>query len=115
MREVATPEIGPQDALVRGRNISVCGAGLKIRAGRMGLDVLTLIMGHEGAGEAAAVGDDMPGFAPGDRVVVAFYVTGGRCRYCREGRDTLCDDGRQHGFSRDVGMADYMKTPAANL
>ena len=50
MREVATPEIGPQDALVRGRNIGVCGADLKIRAGRMGLDVAPLIMGHEVAG-----------------------------------------------------------------
>ena len=75
----------------------------------------TLIMSYEGAGEVAAVGGDVRGFASGDRVVAAFYVTGRRCRYCREGRDALCDDGRQHGFSRDGGMADYMKTPAANL
>ena len=61
------------------------------------------------------MGGDVRGFASDDRVVAAFYVTGGRCRYCREGRDALCDDGRQHGFSRDGGMADYMKTPAANL
>ena len=37
------------------------------------------------------MGDDVRGFAPGDRAAVAFYVTCGRCRYCREGRDTLCD------------------------
>ena len=36
---VATPEIGPDEALVQVRKVGVCGAGLKIRAGRMGLDV----------------------------------------------------------------------------
>ena len=61
------------------------------------------------------MGGDVPGFALGDRAAAAFDVTGGHCRYCREGLDALCDDGRQHGFSRDGGMADYMKTPAANL
>lgn len=115
LREVPAPEIGPDDALVRVRNIGVCGTDLKIRAGRMGLDVLPLIMGHEVAGEVAAVGDAVTDFAPGDRVAVAFYVTCGRCRYCREGRDTLCDAVRQHGFSRDGGMAEYMTTPAVNL
>ena len=40
---------------------------------------------------------------------------GDRGRYCREGRDTLCADVRQHGFSIDGGMADYMKTPGVNL
>ena len=77
---------------MRVRKVGVCGAGLKIRAGRMGLDGLPLIMGHEGAGEAAAVGGDVRGFAPGDRAATAFYVTGGRCRYCRElGADELVD------------------------
>ena len=115
LREVATPEIGPRDALVRVRYIGVCGTDLKIRAGRMGLDALPLIMGHEVAGEVAAVGEAVTDFAPGDRVAVAFYVTCGRCRYCREGRDTLCDEVRQHGFSINGGMAEYMKTPAVNL
>ena len=115
MEDVPTPEIGPHEALVRVRNVGVCGTDLKIRAGRMGLDVLPLIMGHEVAGEVAAVGPEVEHFSPGDRVAVGFYVTCGRCRYCREGRETLCDDVRQHGFSIDGGMADYMKTPAINL
>ena len=115
LKELPTPGIGPQEALVRVRNVGVCGTDLKIRAGRMGLDVLPLIMGHEVAGEVAEVGSEVQGFVPGDRVTVAFYVTCGRCRYCREGRDTLCQDVRQHGFSIDGGFADYMKTPAVNL
>ena len=115
MKELPTPEIAPHEALVRVRNIGVCGTDIKIRAGRMGLDVLPLVMGHEVAGEVAEVGSEVRGFEPGDRVTVAFYVTCGRCRFCREGRDTLCDEVRQHGFSMDGGMADFMKTPGINL
>lgn len=114
-KEAPVPTIGPQEALVRVRNVGVCGTDLKIRAGRMGLDVLPLIMGHEIAGEVAEVGPEVPGFAPGDRVLVNFYVTCGHCRFCREGRDTLCQQVRQHGFSIDGGFADYMKTPGVNL
>lgn len=114
-QDVAIPAIGSHEALVRVRNVGVCGTDLKIRAGRMGLDVLPLIMGHEVAGEVAEVGSEVRGFAEGDRVVVNFYLTCGRCEFCRLGRDTLCTEVRQHGFSIDGGFADYLKTPAVNL
>src|SRR6185503_17719125 len=34
---------------------------------------------------------------------------------CRVGRDTLCPEVRQHGFSIDGGFAEYVKTPGVNL
>lgn len=114
-KDLPTPKIGPHEALVRVRNVGVCGTDVKIRAGKMGLDVLPLVMGHEIAGEVAEVGDEVRGFAPGDRVMVNFYVTCGRCRFCRAGRDTLCPEVRQHGFSMDGGFAEYLKTPGVNL
>ena len=115
MKDVPVPTISPHEVLVRVRNVGVCGTDLKIRAGRMGLDVLPLIMGHEVAGEVAETGSEVEDFAPGDRVAVGFYITCGRCQFCREGRDTLCAQVRQHGFSINGGMADYMKTPGVNL
>ncbi|HUG37425.1 MAG TPA: alcohol dehydrogenase catalytic domain-containing protein [Candidatus Limnocylindrales bacterium] len=114
-RDVPVPAHGPSEVLVRVKNVGVCGTDLKIRAGRMGLDVLPLIMGHEVAGEVAEVGRDVTGFAPGDRVTVNFYLTCRQCRFCRAGRDTLCESVTQHGFSIAGGFAEYMKTPAANL
>ena len=114
-KEVPTPAIASHEALVRVRNVGVCGTDVKIRANRMGLGVIPLIMGHEIAGEVAEVGSEVRGFAPGDRVVVNFYVTCGRCRFCRVGRDTLCPEVRQHGFSIDGGFAEYLKTPGVNL
>ncbi len=114
-KDVPTPAIAPHEALVRVRNVGVCGTDLKIRANRMGLGVIPLIMGHEIAGEVAEVGSEVRGFAAGDRVIVNFYVTCGRCRFCRVGRDTLCAEVRQHGFSIDGGFAEYLKTPGVNL
>jgi propanol-preferring alcohol dehydrogenase len=95
--------------------VGVCGTDVKIRANRMGLGVIPLIMGHEIAGEVAEVGSEVRGFAAGDRVIVNFYVTCGRCQFCRVGRDTLCAEVRQHGFSIDGGFAEYLKTPGVNL
>ena len=114
-KDVPTPAIAPHEALVRVRNVGVCGTDVKIRANRMGLGVIPLIMGHEIAGEVAEVGSEVRGFAAGDRVIVNFYVTCGRCRFCRVGRDTLCAEVRQHGFSIDGGFAEYLKTPGVNL
>ena len=114
-KDVPTPAIAPHEALVRVRNVGVCGTDVKIRADKMGLGVIPLIMGHEIAGEVAEVGADVRGFKPGDRVVVNFYLTCGRCPACRVGRDTLCADVRQLGFSTDGGFAEYVKAPGVNL
>ena len=114
-KDLPTPAIAPHEALVRVRNVGVCGTDVKIRANRMGLGVIPLIMGHEIAGEVAEVGSEVRGCSPGDRVIVNFYVTCGRCQFCRVGRDTLCTEVRQHGFSMDGGFAEYLKTPGVNL
>ena len=114
-KEVPTPAIAPHEALVRVRNVGVCGTDVKIRADRMGLGVIPLIMGHEIAGEVAEVGGEVRGVAVGDRVVVNFYITCGRCQFCRVGRDTLCAEVRQLGFSTDGGFAEYVKAPGVNL
>ena len=50
-KDVPTPAIAPHEALVRVRNVGVCGTDVKIRANRMGLGVIPLIMGHEIAGD----------------------------------------------------------------
>ena len=115
VKEVDVPAVGPGEVLIRVRYCGVCGTDLKIKAGKSGPASLPMIMGHEAAGEVAEVGAGVTDFAPGDRVVANFYITCGRCRYCRQGRDTLCDAVRQHGFNTDGGYAEFMKTPVANL
>lgn len=47
--------------------------------------------GHEGAGIVTAVGQNTPGFTEGDHVVFTFIPACGKCRWCAEGRQYLCD------------------------
>lgn len=49
--------------------------------------------GHEGAGVVTAVGANTPGFAEGDHVVFSFLPGCGRCRWCANGMQNLCDSG----------------------
>ena len=69
--ELAMPAIGPADVLVKMRACGICGSdalyislgGLPPRQGKMPL-------GHEPAGEVAAVGDRVTGISVGDHVVI---------------------------------------------
>ena len=64
-KDIPDPTIDSHEVLVRVCNVGVCGTDLKIRAGRMGLNVIPLVMGHEIAGEVAEVGAGVRGVAPG--------------------------------------------------
>lgn len=69
---------------------------------------MPLIVGVEGAGEIAAIGNGVTGFETGDPVVMYGGLTCGACRACREGRDNLCENVggimgfHVHGFARDL-------------
>jgi succinate semialdehyde reductase (NADPH) len=49
------------------------------------------VLGHEVSGVVEAVGPDVPSVRPGASVVASFIMPCGRCRFCVEGRDDLCE------------------------
>ena len=53
---------------------------------------LPVAVGAEAMGEIVAVGANVTDRKPGDRVAFYGAKTCGVCRYCREGRDNLCED-----------------------
>src|SRR5262249_45441203 len=74
---------------------------------------LPLVVGAEAAGEIAAVGADVSGFAPGDPVVMYGAMTCGTCPACREGRDNLCENvAGIMGFHVDGFARDLVNLPA---
>ena len=91
--EEPIPAMGPGEALVRTRSVSVCHSDIHYyQFGRIGDTVSTepLILGHEFAGEVVAVGDAVQHVHAGDLVAVEPAVSCGQCRYCREGDPNLC-------------------------
>ncbi len=68
---IATPSAGPRDVLVRVMRCGICGSDLSYaKIGGIPGAATPFAIGHEFAGVIAAVGDDVPGFSVGDRVVV---------------------------------------------
>jgi propanol-preferring alcohol dehydrogenase len=69
---------------------------------------LPLVLGHEIVAEVVATGPGDASFAPGERVGVPWLAwTCGECRYCRAGRENLCDRARFTGYQVDGGYAEY--------
>lgn len=116
LEEVPVPRPGPNDALVR---LKATGAGLTlvIMRNTPGLvDEYPRILGHEIAGEVVETGSHVSNVAPGDHVTCHFYLTCHNCRYCRSGRETLCENFRGFfGLVMDGGYAEYTLVPGVNL
>ena len=71
-----------------------CGTDLKVfkRGYHARMIVPPSVFGHELAGVISELGPGVANWNPGDRVVVANSAPCGDCRFCRQGRENLCDD-----------------------
>ncbi|WP_238015259.1 zinc-dependent dehydrogenase [Dactylosporangium sp. AC04546] len=111
IEDAPEPAPGPGDVKIRVRACSTCGTDVKIfRFGHHHI-VPPRVMGHEIAGEVVAVGDDVTGWQPGDRVQVIAAIPCGTCGECRRGRMTVCPNQVSMGYHFDGGFAEYMIVP----
>jgi 2-desacetyl-2-hydroxyethyl bacteriochlorophyllide A dehydrogenase len=114
IREFDLPAPGPGEALVRVRNCGICGSDLHFYRGDFPA-MPNLVMGHEIAGEVAAVGEGVSNVREGDRVAVEPLIVCGRCAYCRSGSYQLCPERKLLGTFAPGGFAEYVRIPAAML
>src|SRR5688572_20662425 len=94
--DVPEPVVGPDDVLVRVRACGICGSDVHGLDGSSGRRRPPLIMGHEAAGEVARVGSGVTDLEPGARVTFDSTVYCGRCAFCLNGDDNLCDRSEEH-------------------
>jgi propanol-preferring alcohol dehydrogenase len=81
---------------------------LHVFDGELAHPKLPLILGHEIVGTVAAKGERVERFEVGNRVGVPWLgYTCGTCRFCRTGRENLCDNPRFTGYQIDGGYAQY--------
>jgi len=113
-RVVDRPIPGEGEILVRVLACAVCRTDLHIVDGELPLPRLPLIPGHEIVGTVLEKGPGVNEFTVGQRVGIPWLAeTCGVCRYCREGRENLCDRARFTGYSRDGGYAEFVVARAA--
>jgi propanol-preferring alcohol dehydrogenase len=108
--EFARPEPKPGQVRIRVAACGVCRTDLHVRDGELPDPKLPLILGHQIVG---TVVDGDPSFAAGTRVGVPWLGwTDGECRYCRSGRENLCDRALFTGYTLDGGYAEEVVADA---
>jgi len=85
--DIAAP--GEGEILVRTVATGICHTDLVTKA-MFPAEFGPVVLGHEGAGVVAEVGPGVAGVRPGDHVLLS-YRRCGRCRQCRAGRPTYCE------------------------
>ena len=106
-RELPAPRADPGQILLRVGACGVCRTDLHIADGDLTGPKLPLVLGHEIVGRVVGIGDDVEGFALGDRIGVPWLGwTGGTCPYCASGMENLCEHARFTGYTVDGGFAE---------
>jgi threonine dehydrogenase-like Zn-dependent dehydrogenase len=130
VEEVPDPKIEEStDAIIRVTSTAICGSDLHL------YEVLGMfltegdILGHEPMGIVEEVGEDVEHIAPGDRVVVPFTISCGRCYLCERGLYSQCETtqviekgkgARLFGYTSlygavPGGQAEYLRVPQAHF
>lgn len=94
------------EALVQMEYCGVCHTDLHVKNADFG-DVSGVVLGHEGIGKVIEIAEGVASLKVGDRVSVAWmFESCGHCEYCTTGRETLCRDVKNSGYTVDGAMAE---------
>lgn len=123
------PEIiHPEDVIVKVLRSCICGSDLHLYHGLVPDTRVGTTFGHEFIGEVVEKGPLVDKLQVGDRVMVPFNISCGRCAFCRQGLFGNCHEsnpmatavGGIFGYSHtaggyDGGQAEYVRVPYANI
>lgn len=118
MEEVAIPEYGVNDVLIKVKKTAICGTDIHIYSWDEWAQAtipVPMVVGHEFYGEIVAVGQEVRGFSVGQRVSGEGHITCGFCRNCRAGKQHLCRNTLGVGVNRQGCFAQYLSLPATNV
>ena len=110
--DVAIPEPGENDVLVRVAACGVCYHDVAVVEGTLRRGIKPdVILGHEVSGFVSATGDAVTSVQPGDKVVATLTAFCGECARCAAGNEYRCLYGRGFGHALDGGFAQYVSVP----
>jgi alcohol dehydrogenase len=103
------------DAVVRITTTTICGTDLHILKGDVPSVTDGRILGHEGVGIVEEIGTAVTGIHKGDTVLISCITSCGRCRPCKRGMYSHCEDGGWIlGNTIDGTQAEYVRIPHAD-
>ncbi|WP_346235938.1 zinc-binding alcohol dehydrogenase family protein [Niabella insulamsoli] len=113
-QDIAAPTVEKDHALIKIKNIGICGTDLHAYEGTQPFFNYPRILGHELSGELIDF-DNAPGFKKGDAVSVIPYFSCGTCIACRKGKPNCCANIQVFGVHVDGGMKEYISVPSKYL
>ncbi len=114
--EVPDPQPGPGEVLIKVRYCGICGSD--IHGYREGLFPPGTVMGHEFSGDVVEVGSGVENISVGEKATVNPANPCGECRWCRNGRYSLCPAGMAAGIGLSDwsgGLAEYVRAGASQV
>ena len=118
LEDIAEPEIGINDVLIRVRYTGICGTDVHIYQWddwAQKTIAVPMAIGHEFVGQIVKVGSNVNDFYPGDIVSGEGHVVCGRCRNCLAGRRHLCAQTKGVGVNRSGCFAELISLPMTNI
>jgi threonine dehydrogenase-like Zn-dependent dehydrogenase len=137
VENVPDPQIlNPHDAIVRITSTAICGSDLHLYDGYVPTMMRGDILGHEFMGEIVEVGPEVKKVRVGDRVIVPFPITCGKCWFCQNKMPSACDNTNPNAWMAEAlngfssagmygyshmfggysgGQAQYVRVPFADV
>jgi threonine 3-dehydrogenase len=118
MEDRPVPEVGPDDVLIKVRKTGICGTDIHIYKWdewAAKTVPVSMVTGHEYAGEIVDLGTHVRGFKIGQRVSGEGHVIGMRSRASRAGRYHLDPETQGIGVNLPGAFAEYVRIPAFNV
>ncbi len=116
--DVAMPEMGNNDVLIKIEKTAICGTDIHIYnwdSWAQRTIKVPMTIGHEFAGVIAEMGDNVTDLEVGDVVSGEGHIVCDRCRNCLAGRRHLCPNTVGVGVNRAGCFAEYLAIPAKNV
>lgn len=111
--ELPVPQPGNDQVLVKVNACAVCRTDLHVIEGELAERHLPIIPGHQVVGRIEQLGPAATGLKINDRVGIPWlHQTCGRCEYCRDGKENLCERALFTGHTVNGGYAEYVLAPA---
>jgi threonine 3-dehydrogenase len=118
MEDVAVPEIGINDVLIKIHKTAICGTDVHIYnwdEWAQKTIAIPMHVGHEFVGKVDKIGSNVHDLKPGDIVSGEGHLVCGRCRNCLAGRRHLCMNTSGIGVNRPGAFAEYLSIPVTNV
>jgi L-iditol 2-dehydrogenase len=111
LEEMPIPEINEDELLLKVIASGICGSDVMewYRAKKA-----PRVLGHEVSGVIEKAGKKVKKFKKGDRIVVTHHVPCGTCRFCEQGKETVCETLRKTNFNPG-GFSEYLRVPKINV